>query len=260
LIARWLTERCRDEDVPRAPRVRPGLARFLEEQHSSSSLTDTWAGRARADTWTWHHGDGRGVVWRDRDRDVLWLLCFADEHDGGYELGHALVNPDPAHDRLYPRLDPTYAAEGGPTSAWAEFVDDDALEWARFIYGAAGFFDDRHAELDAGDVVEWRVAGVIALTQDDDFLRITIGTRLVYADNATDRDRYLKPGEVEDLFLQLVGDLGAEFWEAHVPPYAHGYVNYLFVPPRPSAGAWLDARIAEISAAMPRRGTEPSRI
>lgn len=260
MIARWLTQRCRDEDVPRAPRVRPGLARLLEEQYSRSPLTDTWAGRTRADTWTWHHGDGRGVVWRDRDRDVLWLLCFADEHDGGYELGHALVNPDSAHDRLYPKLDPTYAAEGGPTAAWGEFVDEDALEWIRFVHGAAEFFDDRHSELDGGEVLEWRAAGVIQLAQGDGLLRLTIGTRLVYADNATDRDRYLKPGEVEDIFLQLVGDLDDEFWEAHVPPYAHGYVNYLFVPPRPDAGAWLDARIAEIVAARPRRGSEPSRI
>ena len=60
--------------------------------------------------------------------------------------------------------------------------------------------------------------------------------------------------------LQLVGDLDEDFWEAHVPPYAHGYVNYLFVPPRPDAGAWLDARIAEIIAAKPRRGSDPSRV
>ena len=260
MIARWLTQRCRDEDVARAVRVRPGLARLLEEQYSSSPLTDAWAGRTRADTWTWHHGDGRGVVWRDRNRDILWLLCFADEHDGGYELGHALVDADPARDRLYPKLDPTYAASGGPTAAWEEFVDEDALEWLRFIHGAAEFFDDRQSDLDAGEPLEWRAAGVIALALEDDLMKLTVGTRLVYADEASDRDRYLRPGEIEDVFLQLVGDLDEDFWEAHVPPYAHGYVNYLFVPPRPGAGAWLDARIAEIVAANPRRGTDPSRV
>jgi hypothetical protein len=260
LIARWLTQRCRDEDVPRASRVRPGLARFLEEQYSRSPLTDPWAGRQRADTWTWHHGDGRGVVWRDRDRDVLWLLCFADEHDGGYELGHTLVSAHPGEDRLYPKLDPTHAAAGGPTAAWEEFLDEDIIEWIRFIHGAAEFFDDRQSDLDGGELVEWRAAGVIGLAQDEDFLRMTIGTRLVYPDNAIDRDRYLRPGEVEDLFLQLVGDLEDDLWEAHVPPYGHGYVGYLFVPPRPDAAAWLDARIAEIIAAKPRRGSNPSRI
>jgi hypothetical protein len=190
---------------------------------------------------------------------VLWLLCFADEHDGGYELGHALVNPEPADDRLYPNLDPTFAVGSGPTAAWGEFVDEDTLEWIRFVHGAAEFFDDRHAELDDGGPVEWRAAGIIRLAQDNGLLRLTVGARLVYADN-TDRDRYLKPGEIEDVFLQLVGDLEDDFWDAHVPPYAHGYVNYLFVPPRPDAGAWLDGRIAEIVAAKPRRGSDPSRI
>jgi hypothetical protein len=105
-----------------------------------------------------------------------------------------------------------------------------------------------------------RAAGVIRLAQEDDLMKLTIGSRLVYADEATDRDRYLKPGEIEDVFLQLVGDLDDDFWEPHVPPYAYGYVNYLFVPPRPDAGAWLDARIAEIVAAKPRRGSDPSRV
>jgi hypothetical protein len=193
-------------------------------------------------------------------RDVLWLLCFADEHDGGYELGHALVSADPAEDRLYPKLDPTYAAAGGPTGAWEEFPDEDMLEWIRFIHGAAEFFDDRQSDLDGGEALERRIAGVVRLARDEDLLRMTIGTRLVYSENATDRDRYLKPGEVEDIFLQLVGDLEDDLWEAHVPPHAHGWVNYLFVPPRPDAGAWLEARIAEIVAAMPRRGSDPSRI
>jgi hypothetical protein len=161
---------------------------------------------------------------------------------------------------LYPELDPTYATFGGPTAAWEEFVDEDALEWLRFIHGAAEFFDDRQGDLRVGEPLEWRAAGVIRLALEDDLMKLTIGSRLVYADEATDRDRYLKPGEIEDVFLQLVGDLDDDLWQAHVPPYAHGYVNYLFVPPRPDAGAWLDARIAELVAAKPRRGSDPSRV
>lgn len=191
---------------------------------------------------------------------MLWLLCFADEHDGGYERGHALVSDDPARDRLYPKLDPTFAAAGGPTAAWEEFPDEDMLEWIRFIHGAAEFLDDRQGDLDAGVAVDWRGAGVIRLVRDEDLLRMTIGTRLVYPEHAADRDRYLRPGEVEDIFLQLVGDLEDAFWEAHVPPHAHGYVNFLFVPPRSDAEAWLAARIAETVAAKPRRGSDPSRI
>jgi len=259
LIGRWVTQRCRDEDVPRSPRVRPGLARLLEEQYPRPSLTEPWAGRTRADTWTWHHGDGRGVTWLDRDRDVLWLLCFADEHDGGYDLGHALVSSRPADDRLYPRLDPTFTAEGA-TAAWGEFADEDVIEWVRFIHGAAEFFDQRQSDLTEGQPLDWRQAGLIRLAPDEEFLTMTIGRRLVYPDGAKDRDRYLSSGELEDVFLQLVGDLDEGLWEAHVPPYAHDHVNFLFVPPRPSADAWLEARIAEIVAAQSRRGSDPSRI
>ena len=249
---------CRDEDVPQAPQVRPGLAGLLREQYPASPMVEVFAGGTRPDTWTWHHGRGRGVVWLDRSRDVLWLLCFADEHDGGYALGHRLVDPDPDLDRLYPELDPTFTGVSA-AAPWGDYPDDDALEWARFIHGAAEFFRDRSEMVDAG-VVEWKLACFVRLVRDDDFLKMIIGTRLIYDDEAVDRDRWLSNAEVQEIFLQLTGDLDEELWEAHVPPYMHGAVGFLFVPPQVTPDEWLEARIAEIVMAAPRRGVDPSRI
>jgi hypothetical protein len=258
LIARWLTQRCRDDDVPKANQVRPGLARLLEEQYPASPLTEVFNGRTRADTWTWHHGRGRGVVWLDRDRQVLWLLCFADEHDGGYDLGHYLVDEDPDRDRLYPKLDPSYV--GTSTAPWGDYPDDDALEWIRFVHGAAEFFRDRSDRIAAGQTEEWKRAGFIRLAGDGEFLTMTVGNRLIYDDRASDRDRKLSNREVEEIFLQLTGDLDEELWQAHVPPYLTGAVNFLFVPPQATPDEWLELRIAEIVAGNARRGVEPSRV
>ena len=74
-------------------------------------------------------------MWRDREREILWLLCFADQHDGGYDLGHALVSEDPTCDELYPKLDPEYPTFGFSTAPWGEYQDEDALEWTRFVAG-----------------------------------------------------------------------------------------------------------------------------
>jgi len=68
----------------------------------------------------------------------LWLLCFADQHDGGYDLGHALVSEDPACDELYPKLDPEYPTFGFSTAPWGEHQDEDALEWTGFVASTCG--------------------------------------------------------------------------------------------------------------------------
>jgi hypothetical protein len=258
LIARWLTQRCRDDDVPQATQVRPGLGNFLGQQYPTPSMAEVFQGATRADTWTWHHGRGRGVQWLDRTRDTLWLLCFADEHDGGYALGHALADPDPDRDRLYPKLDPTYAA-GTATAPWGDYPDDDALEWARFLHGAAELFRVRAAAVDSGGT-EWKKAGLIRLVREDDLMKMTIGTRLIYDDHASDRDRQLSNAEVEDVFLQLTGDLDQELWQAHVPPRLRGAINFLFLPPQATPDEWVEARIAEVVGGEPRRGKDPSRI
>ncbi len=174
-------------------------------------------GRTRADTWTWHHGRGRGIVWRDREREILWLLCFADQHDGGYDLGHALVSEDPARDELYPKLDPEYPTFGFSTAPWGEHQDEDALEWTRFVAGAAEFFDDRKPELDAGAQVDWEACGLIRVAEAESLIKMTIRRQLVYSTEAADRDRYLSDLEIEDLFLQLTNDLDKELWEGGVP-------------------------------------------
>jgi hypothetical protein len=66
--------------------------------------------------------------------------------------------------------------------------------------------------------------------------------------------------EIEDVILQLTGDLAEDLRQARVPPHRPGAVNFLFIPPPASPEDWLEHCIAEIVAAAPRRGGEPSRI
>lgn len=242
--------------MPASPQARGGLERLLEEQYSQSPREELFEGRTRPDTFTWHNGEHRGVVWSDKTRDMLWLLCFADGHDAGYDLGHELADEDPDRDRLYPKLDPDF--DGGESAAaWGEFADEDMLEWIRFIAGAASVFEPSR-EGERGPFEFGQPVGWLQLVQDDGLLTLTVRRQLLY--ESPDRDRYLNDEEMLDLVAQLAGDPDEDLIEAHVPPYQHGFVNFHIAVELVTAREWLQARMSELTDGAPRRGEAPSQI
>lgn len=86
------------------------LRGWLREENAASSRRDGFRGlgpggrlpttRPRGDTFTYHQGSCRGVVWLERGNlfDTLWMLCIDDSHDPAYEYGARLL----AADQLYP--------------------------------------------------------------------------------------------------------------------------------------------------------------
>jgi hypothetical protein len=256
LIYRWLTTRSRDDDVPASPQSRGGLERLLEEQYSQSPKEELFEGRARPDTYTWHNGKHRGVVWSDKRRDLLWLVCFADGHDSAYDLARDLADEDPERDQLYPTLDPDFDGHES-AAAWGEFPDEDMLEWIRLAEGAA-VASEASREGATGPFEFGAPVALVRLTLDDGIWTFTLRRQLCYA--SADRDRFLDDEEMLDLVRQLTGDPDDDLVEAHVPPRHHGFVNFHVAADPVTGREWLQDRMNEMTAGSERRGFPPTQL
>lgn len=239
MIARWRTGRCVQEDIAGLTHTREGLRGFLQQQDAASSSSEPFGGRTRADTFTFHNGPGRGAVWQDHERGVLWLCCTSDHHDPGYAHGHALVDTD----RLYPDLDPGHLAGVGATIPWGECADEDRLESLRFTGQAVHALASVTRPTDGGVSFDDGV-GLIRLGVSEDVWTMTIRRTLVYPDRAIDRDRWLSTIELEQVFAELTGldPDEAEFW---APPYDAHHINIHFL------GGTLAPRNGSAAASTP---------
>ena len=242
MIARWPTGRCVEDDLPGLRQTRAGIRGFLEQQQPAWSGHEQFAGATRPDTFTFHNGDGRGAVWRDDRRGVLWLCSTSDHHDAGYEHARALVGDS----RLYPQLDDAYLDGHSATVPWGQCPDEDTLEALRFTGGASQVLG-RLTGPDQAPTAFDNGIGWIRLSAQDDIWRMTIRRNLAYADEACERDRWLSVAELERVFVELTGQdvEEADLW---APPHDQFHINIDFIggPLRPED--WLAQRIATLLA------------
>lgn len=198
----------------------------------------------RADTYTFHAGDGRGVRWEDATRGVLWLCCTSDQHDGGY--AHAIDLLKGGH--LYPQLDSAYA-DGSAAAKWGEFPDEDSLEWGRLVFGLIERVEDAEADLAAGECIRYEHVGRLfaELSREYDGLTtLRMRRSLVYRDDAMARDRHVKHAEILDLLHQLTGDaLTEQDYEIETYPYDEYWVKIHFYGEIVTAEEWLEQRVEE---------------
>ncbi len=243
MIARWPTGRCVQDDLPELRQTRAGLRGFLEQQHPAWSGTEPFDGATRADTFTFHNGNGRGAVWRDDRRGVLWLCSASDRHDEGYDRARALASDR----RLYPQLDQAYDVDGRcATVPWGECPDEDLLEALRFTGGSSETLghlagaDQDPTEFDNG-------IGWIRLSAEADVWTMAIRRNLVYPDAASPRSRWLTNTELERVFVELTGQNpdDAHFW---APPHNAFHINIHFIGGPLSPGQWLTQRIDALLA------------
>jgi hypothetical protein len=253
-----VTRRCRDEDLPELTHTKGIVTRFLKDQEPKSSGTESFDARedgasqalraARraalcGDTMTFHAGDGRGVRWEDKEREVLWLCCTSDEHDGGYAHAIALLDAG----TLYPVLDPAYS-EGVACSKWGEHKDEDVLEWGRIVSGIVDAIDTREADLAAGETVDFHHAGRLfaQIKRDADGITSLRLRRVLTYPSATGRDRKLTVAELDDILAQLTDDKLAEedyMWADW--PYDAFWAEVAFDGKVVTPDEWIAARVAE---------------
>lgn len=232
---RWLTKRCWEEDLSSLSQAHAGINNHLAVQDPKSSGTEQFAGRTRSDTYTYHHGNGRGARWRDDARSVLWLLCFADGHDAGYVLGHELA----AAGRLYPDLAETFdTAHGEAVVAWGLNLDEDGLENAAHLLAVLETLEDSTSG--AGRVDRALQVAVVPDAEDATVVKVTVRLLLDYADPGSARTRWLLPAEVEDFVRVLLSLPEDEVVFFQDPPHADfRYVDVYAVGQVAGSHAWL---------------------
>ena len=237
MIARWPTGRCLQEDVPGLTQTGHIVRGFLAEQDPTPSGDEPFEGRTRPDTFTFHAREGRGAVWQDHTRAVLWLCCTDDRHDRGYAHGHDLA----ADGRLYPDLAADFV-DGVAAAPWGAHLDDDRLESLRFSDAALTAFAGGTTLDSPCDFVS--AVGFIRLGIDEEGIwTLTVRRTLVYPDAAAHRARFLRDEELEALFAELTGQApdDAEFW---APPHEHLFINIHFLGGPLTPTRWLEERIA----------------
>jgi hypothetical protein len=238
MLERWLTSRCWREDAPALTTARDAIIKFVEVQDQLASGTEPFARAERADTFTYHFGQGRGVRWHDKPRRLLWLCAFDDVHDRGYENAERLQQAG----RLYPDTNPR-ATSANALMPWGTHIDDDAHEWARGVYGALDTWEINHAQLAAGGTVTYLSALQLELSKDDDDIwTLVIGRRLAYLHrDAQQRARWLTNDEIRAVFLHLAGQPDPDDYEFDNPPHPEWFlfaqVHFLDGPISPAA--WL---------------------
>ena len=226
-----------------------GVIKFLGQQDELSSGTEQLSGSNRADTFTYHHADGRGARWHDSDRGLLWLLSLLDQHDRGYE--HALDLQ--AEGALYPVLDPLWEPAVGTLLPWEQHVDEDVYEWARLIYGALQTFDINSGQLKAGDRISHPGPAHLELIYDGDIWTLTIRRRLGYMPPESRRARWLTNREIEELFAQIAGRPDRADYEFDNPPHPESFLfaDVHFINGPLSPDAWLKQASDEALAGRP---------
>jgi hypothetical protein len=235
VLERWITSRAWRQDVPALTTARGALAKFLEVQDQLASGTEPFSAAERPDALTYHFGQGRGVRWHDKARGLLWLCAFDDVHDHGYEHAERLQEAG----ELYPDVD----SAGAARSAWGEHVDDDALEWARALYGALETWDLNREQLADGRPVSYPAALHLRLSRDeDDIWTLVIRRRLAYPhEEAKQRERWLTNEELRAVFLHLAGQPEELDYEFENPPHPQAFlfaqVHFLDGPLKPES--WL---------------------
>ena len=236
MIARWPTGRCLHEDVPGLTQTGHIVRGFLAQQDTTPSSDELFEGRTRPDTFTFHAREGRGAVWQDHTRGVLWLCCIHDQHDPGYAHGHDLADEG----RLYPELAAAFV-DGVAVAPWGAHLDDDRLESLRFSDAAITSFAEGTPPGSPSELAS--AVGFLRLSVDEDGIwTLTVRRTLVYPDAAALRTRYLRDEEIEALFTDLTGQPPdeAEFW---APPQKHPFINILFLCGPLTPTQWLEERI-----------------
>jgi hypothetical protein len=251
VLHRWLTYRCWKDDAPRLGTVGGGVAKFLAEQDPKSSGTEPFRQADRADVFTYHFADGRGVRWQQSQREILWLCAFAESHDGGYAHAAALQTAG----QLYPDLDPDWTDGANTLLAWGQHLDEDAYEWARTIYGALETFEINRAALEQGNRITYPSPAHLELVKDtDDIWTLTIGKQLGYLPPKSVRGRWLSNGEIEQIFRQIADhEDPAHAFDDPPHPRSFLYVNVHFLGGPSSPADWLQrvATNATESADLP---------
>jgi hypothetical protein len=244
VLGRWTTRRCLTDDAPYLGNAREGVDKHLREQDPQSSGTEKWQAGKRANAYTYHYGTGRGVRWLDHERDILWLCALRHEHDGGYTYAEELQSKD----ILYPETDPS----DGSLAPWGEYPDEDALDWARLIYGALATFDDGADAISHGDTVTYQGRGHLSLSQDSDGIwTLTIRKTLGYQHPENKRDKWLSYDEIHALFDHLAGwptDRRGIVWDNPPHPRHWLFINVHFIEPLQTAEQWLERVAAKFVA------------
>ncbi len=243
MLERWVTCRFLAEDMPPLAGDHRGVTKFLGGVGATSSGTEPLATAQRADTFTYHFGTGRGVRWHDKTRQVLWLVSFGSAHDAEYDRAADLQ----AQGRLYPALDPQCVPGTGTRAKWGVFVDEDGLEWARFIHDSLEFFAS--LRLRAGDSARFDKACHLTLyREDEDIWKLTIRRRLAYTPDC-ERGRWLTPAELHCLFDHLVEPADQDLCVWDVPPHPQSFLfaDVCFVGRLRTPQEW-HARIVEQAA------------
>lgn len=257
MFCRWLTRRCREGDLPSVKQTKSQVKGFLVVQERKSSGTEQFNGRppnargptsphseARADSYTFHAGNGRGVRWEDKTRGVLWLCCCSDQHDAGYQHAIDLLDTN----NLYPELDPNFdLADGAATTAWGDCVDEDTIEFCRLTYELIETIQSNMQVLDAGKTIVHQHLGrrFAEVTRSEDLTTLRLSRQFAYAQAST-RNRFLTDAEAEDIFAQITGDTLTERdyeWEIH--PYDAYWITVHFYGDVIEQTEWLSKRAAE---------------
>jgi hypothetical protein len=243
VLQRWPTTRFWRDDAPKLATARGAVGKFLSEQYELSSGTEPWGESNRANAYTYHFGNGRGVRWHDQPRRMLWLVGMKQQHDGGYAHCKELQG----NDRLWPETDPAWEPGTQTLAAWKTHADEDIYEWARIIYGALTTWQINRAKLDRGDKVSYPCSAHLELERDDaDIWTLTVRRHLAYVPPATQRQRWMLANEILALFRHLVLDPETDEFEIDDPPhpecFSYAWIHFTGGPVTPEK--WL-ARVAE---------------
>ena len=239
MLRRWPTTRFWKDDAPQLATARGAIAKFLGEQDEQSSGTEPWEQSERADAYTYHFGNGRGVRWHDKPRGLLWLVAMKEQHDGGYRHCADLQ----ASGELWPRTDPEWRRGELTLEPWTTHPDEDIFEWARIIYGALETWKINRQTLERGQPVSYPCSAHLELECDEDGIwTLTVRRHLAYVPPHSRRQRWLGPQEILALFRHLSADPDTDLFEIDDPPhpqaFAYAWIHFTCGPAAPDE--WLE--------------------
>jgi hypothetical protein len=214
VLQRWATRRFFQEDAA-GPGGAAALEKHLLEQGFESPGTEPFAGADRADVFTFHHKDGRGVRWKNTPREMLWLCAFDARHDQGYAHAEQLQESG----QLYPGLDPAWVPGTQTLAPWETWPDEDNYEWSRLIYGALETWDINASRIAAGDEVNNFPSSLFLSLRkaEEDIWTLLIRRNFAYL-NGSARDRFLTNDEMLELLHHIAKDEADLQYEVSAPP------------------------------------------
>jgi hypothetical protein len=144
---------------------------------------------------------------------------------------------------LYPDIEQTSRSSESALLPWGTYVDEDAHEWARALYGALETWEINAAQLSAGETVSYPSALYLELSKDqDEIWTLVIRRRLAYLHTgAEERERWLTNGEIHALFRHLAGQPDEDDYEFENPPHPQAFLfaQVHFLSGAISPASWL---------------------